>query len=78
MKKEYKPNYAVHPIETINELLLIQSFGRELAGELETTGITEKNVYLVEAMLKVPRKFLLNLQKSYEETKKRLEEEHQK
>ena len=76
MKNEYKPNYAVSPLETIKENLLYQSFGEDLARELETVGVTEKNVYLVEAMTQIPRTFLLKLQENYEINKKIIESDH--
>ena len=73
-KTEYKPNYAVHPIEFIEEMAVIKLFGEKLAQDFEI-GITDKNAYLLEAMFKMPRKFWLTLQKSYDETTERLKHE---
>ena len=72
-KTDFKPNYAVSPMETLRDMCLYQTFGSEMIKDFEK-GITEKNVYLIAAMFpETPRKFWLNLQKNYNETVKRLE-----
>jgi len=60
---------VVSPMETIRETAAIKLFGENLYQDFEK-GITEKNVYFLEAMLGVPRKFWLNLQNNYDELKK--------
>lgn len=74
-KTDYKPNYAVHPIETLKECAIYQDLGSEWVQRLEVNGITEKDAMLLSALYRVPKQFLLNLQKNYEEITDRLNKE---
>lgn len=71
-KTEYKPNYAVHPSETIEELCLYKTFGKEWAQRIQNEGIDRAQAYLYEAMFGMPRQFFINLQDNYEKTASQL------
>lgn len=71
-KTDYKPNYAISPMATLEEMCFHQTFGSKMVADFEK-GITEKNVYLIVAMFpNTKRSFWLKLQKQYNETMTRL------
>jgi hypothetical protein len=77
MKRDYKPNYLIHPSKILEEMALYELLGEEWAKEIQTVGINPRKAYLLEALFKFPESFFLNLQKNYDKDKKRIEKEQQ-
>ncbi len=73
-KTEFKPDYAVPPIEIIDEMASNKLLTPEWHRKLETK-ITDFDAMLLEALFNTPRSFFLNLQRNYYETMARLEKE---
>lgn len=74
-KTAFKPNYAVHPSETIEEFCMYQLLGQPWAKKIQDNGITKQDAMLFEALFSTPRQFFINLQKNYDKTVKRLAKE---